>query len=65
MSFHGSCFKYDTTKRTYDEAVEFCKADGTSIASIRDGFDDSISVVLLYVHQLTDAWIGLRKNSVS
>ncbi|XP_071789140.1 macrophage mannose receptor 1-like [Asterias amurensis] len=63
LSFHGSCFKYDTTKRTYDEAVDFCKADGTSIASIRDGFDDSISVVLLYVHQLTDAWIGLRKNS--
>ena len=64
LSFHDSCFRYDLAPRTFDEAVAFCQADGTSLATVRDGFEDALSVVLLYVHQLQDAWIGLRINSV-
>ncbi|XP_041458281.1 macrophage mannose receptor 1-like isoform X1 [Lytechinus variegatus] len=59
--YGDSCFKLDTTRRSYDGAQEFCENDGGNLASITDAHYEAFLEYLLYSRGVSDAWIGMEK----
>ena len=59
--YHESCFKLDTTRRTFADAQEFCQNDGANLASIDDAHCEAFLEYMLYSRGVSDAWIGMQK----
>ena len=55
-----NCYKLvKDLQRSWDDANNFCKADGGNLISIRDGFEQA-HVLLLKTGSTRPEWIGLR-----
>ncbi|XP_030828651.1 macrophage mannose receptor 1 [Strongylocentrotus purpuratus] len=57
--YGDSCFKLDTTRRTYTGAQTFCEDDGGNLASITDAHYEAFLEYMLYSRGISDAWIGM------
>ncbi|XP_054750997.2 macrophage mannose receptor 1-like [Lytechinus pictus] len=60
--YDGSCYKIDTTPRTYADAQEYCRSQGGDLASITDSFNEAFLEYLMYSNDVSAAWIGMTSN---
>jgi hypothetical protein len=60
-----NCYKiFEDSPKTWKNAREFCEQqEGATLASIRDGFEQSYVSLLSYVDTLSTPWIGLIRNN--
>ena len=65
QSYYDSCYKLDTTPRTYDAAISNCAIDGAFLASIPDGYDEAFIETEILKNGFSAAWIGLKQDPVS
>lgn len=61
--YGSSCFKVDTTRRTWDDADQSCRSDGAYLASITSSYEQAyVQSLIRFSPSL--AWIGLKQNPV-
>ncbi|XP_072021061.1 macrophage mannose receptor 1-like [Amphiura filiformis] len=62
QSYFESCFRLDTEPRVFDDAVNMCEAEGSSLATINDGYDEAFAELIMLNNGFPSAWIGLKQD---
>ena len=59
LSYFNQCFRLVKESSTYEEARAVCEEDGTTLATIKDGYEEAFVETLMYTNGLRYVWIGL------
>ena len=63
--YGDSCFKVDSQPRSNSAAQDYCASQGGTLATVVDGYYEAFVEYILYSQGVSDAWIGLSRDSVS
>ncbi|XP_038058428.1 macrophage mannose receptor 1-like isoform X2 [Patiria miniata] len=58
-----SCFRIETTERTFSNAMDACTRVGGILAPVMDGYENAFTELLMYNSGIESAWVGLRSDS--
>ncbi|XP_072020401.1 macrophage mannose receptor 1-like [Amphiura filiformis] len=58
--YFNNCFKLYQDTLSYEEARATCEADGTTLATIKDGYDEAFIETMMNIDNVRNAWIGLQ-----
>ena len=64
LAYFNQCFRIVTDSSTYEAAKTVCEEDSTTLATIKDGYEEAFVETLMYTNDLDYVWIGLT-DSVS
>ena len=59
ISYFNNCFRLVTDAFSYSDARAFCEEDSTTLATIKDGYEEAFVETMMYTNTLDYVWIGL------
>ena len=59
LSYFNQCFRLVKSPASYQEARAVCEEDSTTLATIKDGYEEAFVETLMYSNGLRYVWIGL------
>ncbi len=61
IDYFNNCFRlYKEEPLSYAEAKAKCEEDGTTLATIKDGWDEAFIETMMIIDDVRNAWIGLQ-----
>ncbi|XP_072020400.1 macrophage mannose receptor 1-like [Amphiura filiformis] len=61
-AYFDSCFRVLTSPVGFNEAEAKCEADGATLASVYDGYEQAFIETQMYANDLTSVWIGMSDD---